>query len=169
MLTGHISHQVGLDVDIWLTPMPDRELTRAEREEMMSTSVLTKDRKDVDPKLWTPAHVALIKAATEDPRVSRVFVNTAIKKALCRDVGAEREWLGKVQPWLGHDWHFHVRLHCPSDSPECEPQLPREAGDGCRAKEMDRWPSVLVPTPSNRPGPKMAELPAACRQVLNAP
>src|SRR3954451_16050793 len=24
MLTGHASHQVGLDADIWLTPMPDR-------------------------------------------------------------------------------------------------------------------------------------------------
>src|SRR5262245_17234826 len=37
MLTGHASHQVGLDADIWLTPMPDRELTRREREEMSAT------------------------------------------------------------------------------------------------------------------------------------
>ena len=28
MLTGHASHQVGLDADIWLTPMPDRRLSR---------------------------------------------------------------------------------------------------------------------------------------------
>ena len=28
MLTGHASHQIGLDVDIWLTPMPDRILLR---------------------------------------------------------------------------------------------------------------------------------------------
>ena len=28
MLTGHASHQIGLDADIWLTPMPDRRLTR---------------------------------------------------------------------------------------------------------------------------------------------
>jgi penicillin-insensitive murein endopeptidase len=27
MLAGHTSHQVGLDSDIWLTPMPDHELT----------------------------------------------------------------------------------------------------------------------------------------------
>ena len=26
MLTGHASHQVGLDADIWLTPMPDRHI-----------------------------------------------------------------------------------------------------------------------------------------------
>src|SRR4249920_2352004 len=32
MLAGHASHQVGLDVDIWLTPMPSRELSRVERE-----------------------------------------------------------------------------------------------------------------------------------------
>jgi penicillin-insensitive murein endopeptidase len=27
MLTGHASHQIGLDADIWLTPMPPRQLT----------------------------------------------------------------------------------------------------------------------------------------------
>ena len=172
MLNGHASHQVGLDADIWLTPMPDHELTREEREEMMATVVVAKDRKDVDPKVWTPAHVALIKAAAEDPQVNRIFVNTAIKKALCREAGNDRAWLRKVQPWLGHDWHFHVRLNCPPDSLECEPQAPREAGDGCAGKEMHRWTTEALPdhTPSNpRPGPKMAELPAACRQVLNAP
>jgi penicillin-insensitive murein endopeptidase len=87
MLNGHASHQVGLDVDIWLTPMPDHQLTGQEREEMMATVVVANDRKDVDRKVWTRADVALIKAAAEDPRVNRIFVNTAIKKALCRDAG----------------------------------------------------------------------------------
>jgi penicillin-insensitive murein endopeptidase len=183
MLTGHASHQVGLDADIWLTPMPDHELTREEREEMMATMVVAENRKDVDPKVWTPAHVALIKAAAEDPHVQRIFVNAAIKKALCRDAGNDRAWLRKVQPWWGHDWHFHVRLTCPPDSPECKPQAPREGGDGCTGKELDHWfdkATVQVkpdPTPSKpdsipskgRPGPKMSDLPAACRQVLLAP
>ena len=34
MFTGHASHQIGLDADVWLTPMPDRTLSRAERESM---------------------------------------------------------------------------------------------------------------------------------------
>jgi penicillin-insensitive murein endopeptidase len=172
MRAGHASHQVGLDADIWLTPMPDHELTREEREEMMATMVVAPSRKEVDPKVWTPAHAALIKAAAEDPRVARIFVNTVIKKALCRDAGNDRAWLRKVQPWLGHDWHFHVRLDCPVDSPQCEPQPPRDAGDGCRGKEMERWSSEAIDTtqPSApRPGPKMSELPAACRQVVNEP
>jgi len=175
MISGHASHQVGLDADIWLTPMPDRELTRAEREEMSATMVVREDRKDVDPKVWTPAHLAVIKAAAEDPQVARMFVNAAIKKALCREAGSDRHWLSKVQPWWGHDYHFHVRLICPSGNPECTPQPPRPADDGC-GKELDHWftDAILHPKPDPTPpkpraGPKMADLPPACRQVLLAP
>jgi penicillin-insensitive murein endopeptidase len=170
LLAGHTSHQVGLDVDIWLTPMPAHAFTRLEREEMMATMVVVANRKDVDPKVWTPAHTALIKAAASDQRVTRVFVNPAIKKALCREPGDDRAWLGKIQPWLGHDWHFHVRLGCQPDSPDCEPQPPRDAGDGCHSKEMERFANVVLPEHSTpHAGPTMAKLPAACREVLHAP
>src|SRR6266540_6661125 len=175
MRTGHASHQVGLDADIWLTPMPDRALTREEREEVSATMIVAEDRRDVDPQVWTPAHTALIKAAAKDPQVARIFVNAAIKKALCREAGNDRHWLGRVQPWWGHDFHFHVRINCPSDSPECTPQPPRPADDGCGA-ELDHWftEAVLHPRPSPipakpKPPLKMADLPDACRQVLLAP
>src|SRR5437667_1451983 len=112
MLTGHASHQLGLDADIWLTPMPKRELTREEREEMSATMAVAADRLDIDPKMWTPAHTAVIKTAAKDPHVQRIFVNAAIKKALCRDPDSDREWLHKVRPYWGHDYHFHLRLFC---------------------------------------------------------
>ena len=175
MRTGHASHQIGLDADIWLTPMPDRELTRQEREEMSATMIVAEDRRDVDPKVWTPAHLNVIRAAAKEPRVNRIFVNAAIKKALCREAGSDRGWLGKVQPWWGHDYHFHVRMDCPAGEHECKPQPPRPADDGC-GKELDHWFTDAIlhpkpsPTPSTpRPGLKMADLPAACRQVLLAP
>ena len=174
MLTGHSSHQVGLDADIWLTPMPNRELTRAEREEMSATMVVAEDRLDVDPKVWTPAHVEVIKTAAKDPGVARIFVNAAIKKALCREAGGDRTWLHKVQAWWGHDYHFHVRLRCPSDDAECTPQ-PSPETEGC-GKELDRWftEAMLRPRPSPtppkpKPSLKMTDLPDACRQVLLAP
>src|ERR1700729_1928959 len=110
MITGHASHQVGLDADIWLTAMPDRELTRVEREEMSAINAVAEDRRDVDPKIWTPGHLALIKAAAHDPQVERIFVNAAIKKALGRDNDPDRDWMSKVRPYWGHDYHFHVRL-----------------------------------------------------------
>jgi len=103
--------------------------------------------------VWTPAHVALIRAAAKDPEVARIFVNAAIKKALCRDAGSDRAWLSKVQPWWGHDYHFHVRLNCPADSPQCEPQPPRPSGDGCSSKDLDPWftEAMLHPKPSPFP------------------
>jgi penicillin-insensitive murein endopeptidase len=175
MRTGHASHQLGLDADIWLTPMPDRVLTRLEREEMSATMVVADDRRDVDPNVWTPAHVNVVKAAAQDPAVARIFVNAAIKKALCRYTGSDRAWLSKVQPWWGHDYHFHVRLHCPGGDSECTPQPARPEGDGC-GKELDPWftEEMLRPRPSPKPstpkpGLKMADLPPACRQVLLAP
>ena len=57
MITGHASHQVGLDADIWLTPMPNRRLSRNEREEMSAVMMVRDDRLDIDPKVWTPSHL----------------------------------------------------------------------------------------------------------------
>ena len=176
MLTGHESHQVGLDADIWLTPMPARELTRLEREETSATLVVDASRKDVDPKVWTPGHVALIKAAAKEPEVERIFVNAAIKKALCRDAGTQdRGWLNKVRPMWQHDYHFHVRMRCPKDSRDCQKQDPVPAGEGC-GKELDWWfrDEVLFPKPPTvppkpKPALTMASLPAQCAQVLKAP
>src|SRR6476660_7240402 len=85
MFTGHASHQVGLDADIWLTPMPDRRLSRNEREEMSAVMMVRDDRLDVDPSVWTPKHLTVIRAAAQEPNVQRIFVNAAIKKALCRE------------------------------------------------------------------------------------
>jgi penicillin-insensitive murein DD-endopeptidase len=175
MLTGHASHQIGLDADIWLTPMPTRTLSAEEREFMSATEVVREDRLDVDPNVWTHQHTELIRTAAEDPDVERIFVNAAIKKALCREAGTDRAWLSKVRPWWGHDYHFHVRIYCPADNPKCRPQPPPQPGDGC-GHELDYWfsPAILHPAPPTAP-PKprrqltMANLPAACRHVLMAP
>jgi len=175
MLTGHGSHQVGLDADIWLTPMPRTQLSREEREEMSATNVVAEDKKDVDPKIWTAGHFAVIKAAAEDPKVERIFVNAAIKKALCRDAGRDRAFLHKVRPWWGHNYHFHVRIGCPAGSPECKGQDPAGEAEGC-GKDLDYWFSAGVlnpPPPKEAPKPRppilMSDLPASCKQVLVAP
>lgn len=175
MFTGHASHQIGLDADIWLTPMPPRTLSRNEREEMSATNVVAASRLDVDPTVWTPGHLAVIKAAAEEPRVERIFVNAAIKKALCRDARGDRGWLSKVRPFYGHDYHFHIRMKCPIGSTSCTPQAPPSDSDGC-GHELDYWFSEAVlhpPPPEIPPKPRpqltLAALPAACRHVLLAP
>src|SRR3954452_19538386 len=96
MITGHASHQVGLDADIWLTPMPKQKLSRNEREEMSAVMTVRRDRRDVDPHAWTPTHLDVIRAAAKEPEVERIFINAAIKKALCREARGDRSWLSKV-------------------------------------------------------------------------
>jgi len=171
MLTGHSSHQLGIEIDIWLRPMPARRLTPHEREEVFSTSLLRRDRKDIDPKVYTPAHLALLRAAARQSEVARVFVNAGIKKALCRDAGKDRDWLRKIRPAAGHDYHFHIRLACPSDQKGCKDQIPPGGGDGC-GKELDYWftPGVLHPKPG-KPGKAMslAAMPAECRRLIAGP
>jgi penicillin-insensitive murein endopeptidase len=172
MLSGHASHQIGLDADIWLTPMPRRELSRIEREEMMAINVVRPDRLDIDPGRWTPDHVAVIKAAAQEREVQRIFVNAAIKKALCREATGDRSWLHKVRPFYGHDYHFHVRLACPRGEATCQDQDPVPPGDGCDAS-LDWWFSdaVLHPRPQpQKPKPSltMAQLPRECEVVLTA-
>lgn len=175
MISGHTSHQVGLDADVWLTPMPTHELSRAEREEMSATNVVAADKRDVDSHVWTHGHAMIIEAAAEDPEVERIFVNAAIKKALCREAKGNRAWLSKVRPYWGHNYHFHIRMFCPKDSPGCEAQPPVNKGDGC-GKELDWWfrDAILHPKPSTKPTKRkppltLANLPRECRQIVAAP
>lgn len=178
MLTGHASHQIGLDADLWLTPMPKGKLDRDERENMPAVNMARADWRDVDPKNWTPGHTRLIRAAASDPRVERVFVNPALKVALCRESGADRAWLGKVRPIWGHNYHFHIRMSCPPGVEGCSGQEPPDFGDGCGA-ELDGWitrqraaifapprPPRTGPPPKPKPPMSLDALPDECRQVL---
>src|SRR5690348_10225878 len=128
MLTGHGSHQIGLDADIWFTPMPDRRLSPAERDEISAIDVVAANRLEVDAA-WTPRHARLLEIVAREPAVARIFVNAAIKRALCRETGADRAWLAKLRPWWGHNYHFHIRLACPGSDAECHGQAPPPPGD----------------------------------------
>ena len=171
MLSEHTSHQIGLDVDIWFAPMPDHVQSREERELGPATDVVARNLRDVDPQVWTHGHTALIRTAAQDPVVVRILVNAAIKKALCREAGADRTWLYKVRPWYGHAEHFHVQIACPADSAECKPPAPPHPSDGC-GSELDFWfkESTLHPQPGKpRPVLTLAGLPPACRLIVKAP
>ena len=191
MLTGHTSHQIGLDADIWLTPMPDRVLSETEREEMTAVSML-KDPFTVDPEIFTDLQVKLIGRAASYRQVARIFVHPAIKKSLCKraDVaGKNKAWLAKVRPWWNHHYHFHVRLKCPPGIAGCAGQSPVSGEIGCADKDFKYWDKKLKisakwatdhgyspmdplrrrPSPSDRKRRgKLSDLPKDCKSVLSA-
>ena len=143
---------------------------------MSATMMVRDDRLDIDPKVFTPGHLAVIRDAAKEPGVQRIFVNAAIKKALCREATGDRSWLSKIRPWWGHDYHFHIRMKCPAGASECKGQPDQQGGEGCKPSDFAYWfqDSIIHPTPPKEPakpshGMTLAQLPAACRQVLNAP
>lgn len=176
MLTGHASHQIGLDADIWFTPMPNRRLSETEREEMSAVTMLGQDQLSVDPQRWDEPRARIIMRAAQSPQVERIFVHPAIKKALCDSadkMGPDRAWLSKVRAYWGHHYHFHVRMGCPKDSASCKPQLPPPGDDGCGAELADWFKRITAPPkpvtgPPKPPPPPMTldRLPAECRVVL---
>src|SRR4051794_33610145 len=174
MLTGHASHQVGLDADIWFTPMPDRRLSAQERETMSAVSMIKKGGLTVDDRLWTPSRMKLLKRAASYPEVERIFVHPGIKKKLCDTVTGDRSWLAKIRPFWGHDYHFHVRIKCQPGSPGCKAQDAPPAADGC-GKSRAWWSAAEPWRPAKereahaRDVMTMASLPKECRAVLDAP
>ena len=172
---GHKSHQIGLDVDIWFMPMPDRVLSNEERDNISASDLVAADGKQINREKWSSADIAFIRTAAEQPDVERVLVNAAIKKELCRVEGkADKSWMSKVRPWYGHADHIHVRLKCPADSPDCRAQPAVPSGDGCD-KTLTHWFAdwiLRLKIPDNSgsaKGLKLKDLPPACAAVLNAP
>ncbi len=178
MLTGHASHQMGLDADIWMLPPARLDLSRKAREDISSISMRRAEGAYVNGD-WTRQHHEIIKAAARDPRVARIFIFPGAKVQMCKDEPAgDRAWLRKVRPWYGHHYHFHVRLTCPAGARGCQDQDEIPAGDGCA--DAQEWVNnILNPPPPkprdpNAPKPKpkreltLADLPKQCADVLRA-
>ncbi|MEQ9239906.1 penicillin-insensitive murein endopeptidase [Roseovarius indicus] len=174
MLTGHRSHQMGLDIDIWMLPPKRLNLTRAERESLSSISLRRANGAYTNDN-WTRQHHEVIKAAAQDPRTARIFVFPGAKVRMCKEETGDRSYLRKIRPWYGHHYHFHVRLSCPRGAKNCQNQTPPPAGDGCA--DAQQWVNnILNPPPPDpdAPPPKprreltMADLPNQCVSVLTS-
>ncbi len=188
MTSGHASHQIGLDADIWWLAPKRLDLSAKERENISSIPMRSADQLSVTAN-WGPRARALLKAAASDPRVDRIFVAAAIKIEICKTAKrADRKWLQKIRPVAGHDTHFHVRLKCPKGARLCETQTPTvddlsKGGDGCD-DTLTWWVTDYLnpPKPSKKPkkddedAPRkktpreftMADLPKQCRAVLTS-
>ncbi len=185
MISGHASHQMGLDADIWFSK-PDRlNHSVAEREKMSAISIRTDDQLSVNGN-YDDSYRQVLKLAAQDPRVDRIFVSAAVKIEICKSATpADTAWLQKLRPEAGHQDHMHVRLKCPAGATECQVQKPSvselsKGGNGCDDTLM-YWVSdaYLHPKPpKNPPKPQphkrtareflMSDLPEQCAAVLSA-
>ena len=177
MLTGHRSHQSGLDADIWMLPAKNLNLSVKERESISSIST-RRSKGAFTNDSWTRAHHEIIKAAAKDKRTERIFVFPGAKVKMCADEKGSKAWLRKVRPWYGHHYHFHIRLACPKGARGCKIQNPPPVGNGCA--DAQKWVDDILNPPGpklrdpNAPKPKprreykVADLPQQCTDVLRS-
>jgi penicillin-insensitive murein DD-endopeptidase len=188
MNSGHASHQMGLDADIWFLPPARLDLSVDDRENISSISIRTDDQLSVNGN-WNASYREVLKAAASDPRVDRIFVAAAIKIEMCKTATrADAKWLQHIRPEANHQDHLHVRLKCPPGASLCQTQTPTvselsNGGSGCDETLM-YWVSdaYLHPKPAKKPvtpqPPKprkkspreftMADLPQQCLAVLKS-
>lgn len=170
---GHASHQMGLDMDIWLLPPKRLNLSASERENISSLNVRSSDQRSVNGN-WSRGHHEVLKAAASDPAVARIFITAPVKIQMCKDETGNRDYLRKLRPWWGHNTHFHVRLNCPEGVGGCVEQDPIPVGDGCADAQW--WvtdalqpakPDPNAPKPQPKRALRLADLPTQCAAVLD--
>jgi penicillin-insensitive murein endopeptidase len=170
--SGHRSHQTGLDADVgYVAPAGARARMPARAREHLSPPAVVDATTHEKTPSWTPNALKIVALAAADPDVDRIFVDPGIKKLLCASELAKEPWQGRLRPWWRHHDHFHVRLRCPSDSPDCVPQEPI-ADDGC-GKSLAWWFSAYAEaTREKKKEDAVAAgepvLPAACADVMGS-
>ncbi|MGE3973737.1 MAG: penicillin-insensitive murein endopeptidase [Bdellovibrionales bacterium] len=139
-LSRHASHQNGLDADLAYYRVNRREMNPEGfggfDEVFVKTGKIT-------PNFDVVRNYHFIDALVATGQVGRIFTDSVIKEALCRYAAqlpkgamASRstETLRRLRPITNHQDHMHVRVKCPSTSPNCQTQEEPPAGSGCPAK-----------------------------------
>ncbi len=173
-LTGHVSHQNGLDADVWFKTIPTQAPLSLSERELMGAYSVVKNIIELETSLWVQLNRDVSRILASDERIQRIFVHPVVKKDLCENSGFSDELLSKFRPWYGHDDHYHVRIRCPIGSPDCRPQAEVPDGNGC--DELDWWfeelqrddegSSTDTRTPEERYRDRLDALPQICKEVL---
>lgn len=78
-----------------------------------------------------------MKALHRHRNVQKIFVDSVLKKELCKFSKSKKDYSGNIQVLrslrheINHADHLHVRLRCPSNEKKCVNQPDPPAGSGC--------------------------------------
>ncbi len=139
-ISGHASHQNGLDVDVAYLRRNHHEQspnnTKGFEESFVKNGKITKNF-DIE-RNW-----AALKLMNRVGSINRIFMDVAIKRTFCEyakahgELESEAETLRHLRPYSNHDDHMHVRIECPRGNSRCVSQPEAPPGAGCS-------PSALI-------------------------
>lgn len=134
-ISGHASHQNGLDADIVYYRLDHREQDPQHVNGFEESFVLNNER--LSPNFDLARNWRVIQTLVGSGQVNRIFVDPVIKRELCRYAREKGQYseasepLRRLRPYEGHQDHFHLRIQCPASSPRCKAQEPPPEGNGC--------------------------------------
>jgi penicillin-insensitive murein DD-endopeptidase len=134
-VSGHVSHQNGLDADVAFLRVDQTEQD-ASRTDGFRESFVNKGRLTANFDLRRNWDYAKILISTG--RVQRLFVGEVVRREMCNyvrsigELGSEAETMRRLRVVAGHTDHYHIRLTCPQNSPNCRSQEEVPAGPDCR-------------------------------------
>jgi penicillin-insensitive murein endopeptidase len=133
-LPNHQSHQNGLDVDI--VYLSNDHKLQGKNNAYWTQYFVSKGK--VTSNFNTSRNWELFKYIVDQADVGRIFVDPAIKSRMCsyaKSIGEfsdNIEVLRRLRPLnQHHETHFHLRLKCPDDDPDCIDQAEPPSGSGC--------------------------------------
>ncbi len=133
-VSGHVSHQNGLDVDVAFLRVDQTEQD-PERTDGFRESFVQKGRLTVNFDLrrnWDYAKILI-----NTGRVQRLFVGEVVKKEMCKyvqsigELDSNLETMKRIRISSGHTDHYHIRMTCPKNSPGCRSQEEVPDSNGC--------------------------------------
>lgn len=146
-ISGHASHQNGLDVDLAYFRKNHHEQPLSFTTGFDESFVSSKGA--ISSNFDTARSWKFLSLLIATGRIERIFVDSAIKREFCHyyhsgatstadDFNSDgTEMLRHLRPLDHHDDHWHVRITCPADSPKCIPQTPPvPPGDGCNSLDQ---------------------------------
>ncbi|MCF8060629.1 MAG: penicillin-insensitive murein endopeptidase [Bacteriovoracaceae bacterium] len=130
----HKSHQNGLDADVVYYRI--NELAQSPTDSEWAEYFVNSGK--LNSNFHSLRNWEAFKYLVENHSVSRILVDGAVKKDMCR-IAKERGESATYQEVLRrlrientvHKTHYHVRLKCPSGSPKCRAQVEPPQGSGC--------------------------------------
>jgi penicillin-insensitive murein endopeptidase len=141
-LSLHESHQNGLDADIAYYRRDHRE--QGQYDAGLDEVFVANNK--VTPNFDSTRNWFIFQELVKTGLIKRIFVDLAIKQFYCNSVTINTESteiLRRLRVWPNHDDHFHMRVVCPTTSPQCIAQDDPAPGTGCN--EIHGL-SVYVPT-----------------------
>ncbi len=133
-ISGHDSHQNGLDADIIYFRMNHQEQDPSDDSGLHEIFVA---KGKVTPNFDLERNWRLVQKLAASNQVNRIFMDPVIKLALCdyaksiHEFSEDSDALRRIRPLVNHQNHMHVRINCPANSPKCTVQEDPPLGSGC--------------------------------------